>query len=1278
MSELRVPALSLEEQAALIKYAGLFDTNTYQRENPDIVSAGVSLLVHFCQQGWRELRDPSPNFNLWWYWVKHLGGDVAAPNPALHYAVVGQAQGLSTDASHGGFVTSAEKASFNLASMALLQALVADAATYARIAHSLGRLGAWDLAEIAADKAVGAAPDDAEHLYLLGEVLMKRQNWWRACEILANAVRADSSNANWFARLGEARVNMCRFVDAVHAYREALCLAPASGQLHYCLGYALAKAGDMDAASEAFQRAVALDTREDVQRLGLGMLHQDNGNWLDAVTEFAELAGQSGDGEAHYRHGLALEHCYRWSEALAAYRRALQLQIRPDWYYRVGQVLERLEEYGLAAQSYAQALDVSTELVADWCYRQGYALYCDGDYQGACNAWQQMYEHTVDLSTLPPEYSAVVKCELAEQGGDADRYFRLGVCCEHEQNWLGAAKAYEAAVSRQGDHQPRWYYRLGLMWNKAGKLRQACEAFAEVSLFKRPSLVEADARDTNQEFAEFSATLPLRRQVVLYESYAGRAMSCNPYAMFRYLLRQPGYGDWLHVWAVRQLDSVPLAYRRQSNVIVVEYESSQYRRYLATAEYLINNLCFPTYFIRREGQRYLNTWHGTPLKSLGRGVPGSFLAYKNTARNFLQATHLISPNAHTSRMLFDSYDVSGLLSAQLAETGYPRIDAVRSEPELCKALLNRLSITDERPVVLYAPTWRGTVDKFDDAVASVVETLTHLLSDDYQLVFRGHYFVEQAILRQTLPVTVATADIDSCELLSLVDVLITDYSSIFFDFLPTGRPILYYAYDLAEYQQVQGPLCFDLAEMPGHLCRDLHSLQQALVEVLQPASAAAFDACYRAALARFCPHEDGQSSARAVAFFFEGEQQYCLARKQVEPLLFHAGTFSPNGITASALNLMAALEARGDVLAVTVDPWRLESFPVRRERLERLPQTVHILARAGFMVLTAEEQWLVERFHSRYEVDDASIWPVLERAYRREFRRLFGDTRFAAVIDFSGYNRYWTSLFALGGADGVRKLIYLHADMVEEQRLRYPALLTQFRLYPRFDALVSVSTACSEAHRSALADAFAIAPQRFRVCGNMIDARAIQVRANESLDSDLQSWFGGTTFLALGRLSREKDQGKLIRAFAKIRREFPSVRLVIAGNGPLKGELAALITELCMQDAVLLAGQRSNPFALLARCACCVLSSNYEGQPMVLLEAMVLQRPIIATAIEANRAMLAGHYGSLAENSETGLVQAMREFLCSGQVIRHFDTDAYRQKALVDFDRLLNRKPTNA
>ncbi len=97
------------------------------------------------------------------------------------------------------------------------------------------------------------------------------------------------------------------------------------------------------------------------------------------------------------------------------------------------------------------------------------------------------------------------------------------------------------------------------------------------------------------------------------------------------------------MWVVNDISCVPPQFREAENIVFISRESDSYLRYIATAKYLINNVTFPSYFIRREGQIYCNTWHGTPLKSLGDANNFGQVAYGNVSRNFLQASWLIQP-----------------------------------------------------------------------------------------------------------------------------------------------------------------------------------------------------------------------------------------------------------------------------------------------------------------------------------------------------------------------------------------------------------------------------------------------------------------------------------------------------------------------------------------------------------------------------------------------------------------------------------------------------------
>ena len=159
-------------------------------------------------------------------------------------------------------------------------------------------------------------------------------------------------------------------------------------------------------------------------------------------------------------------------------------------------------------------------------------------------------------------------------------------------------------------------------------------------------------------------------------------------------------------------------------------------------------------------------------------------------------------------------------------------------------------------------------------------------------------------------------------------------------------------------------------------------------------------------------------------------------------------------------------------------------------------------------------------------------------------------------------------------------------------------------------------------------------------------------------------------FVNMGRLSPEKAQDNLIKAFAEFHKKQKNSRLYILGSGPLKEDLQSLIDELSLTEAAYLVGQQENPFKLMHQCDCFVLSSHYEGQPMVLLEAMTLGLDIIATDIIANRTVLEnGRYGLLVENTLEGLENGMVQFALKGDKPfgEMFDYRTYNQEAMQTF-----------
>ncbi|EST22194.1 hypothetical protein N566_26750, partial [Streptomycetaceae bacterium MP113-05] len=360
--------------------------------------------------------------------------------------------------------------------------------------------------------------------------------------------------------------------------------------------------------------------------------------------------------------------------------------------------------------------------------------------------------------------------------------------------------------------------------------------------------------------------LPLR-DAVLYHSFDGRQYSDSPRAVHEELVRRGT--DVEHLWVVR--DGQALVPPSAEPVVM---GSARWYEALARSRWLIGNTHFPRCFARRDGQTAVQTWHGTPLKRIGHDLADTDFANRSylaglTARA-AEWSVLLSPNRFSTPILRRAFGYTG----EVLESGYPRNDRLYAEDRERRAehVRRRLGIPAGTRVVLYAPTWRDD-DRYDRTNCRFdlrldLAAAHAALGDDHVLLVRKHYLVAD-----TVPSTAdgfvrdVSAHSDLAELLLIADVLITDYSSVMFDFAHTGRPMLFHTYDLDHYRDVLRGFYFDFEKRaPGPLLSSSDEVITALREV--DAVADAHQEAYADFRRSFCDLDDGTAAARVADRMF--------------------------------------------------------------------------------------------------------------------------------------------------------------------------------------------------------------------------------------------------------------------------------------------------------------------------------------------------------------------------------------------------------------------------
>ena len=316
---------------------------------------------------------------------------------------------------------------------------------------------------------------------------------------------------------------------------------------------------------------------------------------------------------------------------------------------------------------------------------------------------------------------------------------------------------------------------------------------------------------------------PIDEKAILLESQQGGALGGNIFALLKELCENEAYKEYrLYLSctevALKERKNFLERYGLQHRVTVVSLGRNEYFKVLATAKYLINDNTFIFVFMKRPEQVYLNTWHGTPLKTLGKKIKQDFAGIGNAQHNLLTADYLLYPNEFTKNLMIEDYMLSNLGHAKVWLTGYPRNSVFLSDNR--REQIRKECGIEQMEVYAYLPTWRGVIGKVTSGQqnARLYEYLKELdtkLKDNQRVYVKLHPVsvkeIDLSAFHKVVPFP--ANEYDTYEFLNATDGLITDYSSVFFDYAVSRRKIILFTYDKEEYIADRG-FYFSLDELP--------------------------------------------------------------------------------------------------------------------------------------------------------------------------------------------------------------------------------------------------------------------------------------------------------------------------------------------------------------------------------------------------------------------------------------------------------------------------------
>lgn len=396
----------------------------------------------------------------------------------------------------------------------------------------------------------------------------------------------------------------------------------------------------------------------------------------------------------------------------------------------------------------------------------------------------------------------------------------------------------------------------GLRRKVANGLRK--RVFPSIETRVKPGLERLQVALLHRAYAAMRK-FPLDPRLVVFEANMGTIYGDSPKYVYEQM--RSTRPEFRAVWVL------PAGHRPpHPDVTVVERGSAAYLHALARATYWVDNQTFPHYARKREGQRYLQTWHGIPLKKMGHDEPGTPPPEQRPDRGVGAWDELVVPNPYFEKTFVPAYRYAN----GLVRYGTPRNDPLVDGSLTREQARQYLDLPQDARVILYAPTFRQDNRGRRTAVRPPfdVEALFKTFTKNTYLLLRPHYLNRIHVPPAARHRTLDASQVEDVNLLYLAaDVLVTDYSSVMFDFALLRKPIIFYAYDYAQYLATRGTY-FDLVEeAPGRFVSTTDELAAALTSADVDRELLAEK--YETFLDRYCGVEDGKASERALARLFD-------------------------------------------------------------------------------------------------------------------------------------------------------------------------------------------------------------------------------------------------------------------------------------------------------------------------------------------------------------------------------------------------------------------------
>ncbi len=431
--------------------------------------------------------------------------------------------------------------------------------------------------------------------------------------------------------------------------------------------------------------------------------------------------------------------------------------------------------------------------------------------------------------------------------------------------------------------------------------------------------------------------------------------------------------------------------------ILVQINTKRYAKKLATSKFLFSDTSFSIYFIKRKEQIYLNTWHGTPLKTLGKATKQDFFDIANLQKNFTIANYLLYPSKYMQDIMIRDYMLNNISNSKVILAGYPRNEIFFNQKRRIN-LKKELNLEDKQ-LIAYMPTWRGTVRNVSlkqqlKEVKEYLQQIDNSLKDNQIMYINFHPYVGNNIdfsiynnIRK-FPQKYETYDF-----LNICDILVTDYSSVFFDYALTKNKIILFTYDEKEYLKDRG-MYISLEELPFPKVKNVQELINEINTKKQYND--------KEFLKKYCEYDKPDISKKICEKIILGKKnsikEEFIKKNNKKNILIYAGSLNKNKQTDTLIELAKNTKEKSCNYYISYITKNIKKNKRQLRELEK--NGINYMGQLGVFSNNGRVANIILALASRIKFINKIYRKKIDKLYKIELKRNYANIDFKAIILF--------------------------------------------------------------------------------------------------------------------------------------------------------------------------------------------------------------------------------------------------------------------------------------